>query len=270
MDVLIRDGCGAAPKDTHTTNSTTIILPIVAIPRAPILQHIDVTAKLYWDRSHYSSPAEQMQALQRSATVYVGNVSFTTRSHHIQQHFTQALSTTTTAGSSSCAVVVKRIILGLDRVKKTPCGFGFVELYTRYDAVRAVSLLSGTRLDGRIIRVELDAGFQPGRQYGRGVSGGQVRNDIQKRIQQQQQQQQSGKRGRGDGDSLNTISQYGSSSNYSQLSSDNRTVRLDEALPSSRNQEFNSTSLAAPDGDAANGMADDDDPPPLAKRIRLE
>jgi aminopeptidase C len=26
-------------------------------------------------------------------------------------------------------------------------------------------VLSGTRLDGRIIRVELDAGFQPGRQY---------------------------------------------------------------------------------------------------------
>merc|ERR1712150_153447 len=33
------------------------------------------------------------------------------------------------------------------------------------------------KLDGRIIRVELDAGFKPGRQYGRGSSGGQVRDD---------------------------------------------------------------------------------------------
>ena len=40
-----------------------------------------------------------------------------------------------------------------------------------------MSLLSGTKLDGKMIRVELDAGFQPGRQYGRGVSGGQVRDD---------------------------------------------------------------------------------------------
>jgi hypothetical protein len=30
---------------------------------------------------------------------------------------------------------------------------------------RVVIVLSGTRLDGRIIRVELDGGFQPGRQY---------------------------------------------------------------------------------------------------------
>ena len=37
--------------------------------------------------------------------------------------------------------------------------------------------LSGTKLDGRIIRVELDAGFQPGRLYGRAASGGQVRDD---------------------------------------------------------------------------------------------
>jgi len=37
--------------------------------------------------------------------------------------------------------------------------------------------LTGTKLDGRVIRVELDAGFKPGRQYGRGSSGGQVRDD---------------------------------------------------------------------------------------------
>lgn len=67
--------------------------------------------------------------------------------------------------------------MGLDRVKKTPCGFCFVEYQFRADALAAVQLLTNTKLDGRVIRVELDAGFQPGRQYGRGVSGGQVRDD---------------------------------------------------------------------------------------------
>jgi nuclear cap-binding protein subunit 2 len=67
--------------------------------------------------------------------------------------------------------------MGLDRFLKTPCGFGFVEYYDRRDALEAVASLSGTKLDGRVIRVELDAGFQTGREVGRGASGGQVRDD---------------------------------------------------------------------------------------------
>lgn len=67
--------------------------------------------------------------------------------------------------------------MGLDRFLKQPCGFCFVEYVHREDALQAVANLSGTKLDGKIIRVELDAGFQPGRQYGRGTSGGQVRDD---------------------------------------------------------------------------------------------
>ncbi len=47
----------------------------------------------------------------------------------------------------------------------------------RIDALNAVTNLTGTKLDGMLIRVELDAGFKPGRQYGRGTSGGQVRDD---------------------------------------------------------------------------------------------
>ena len=69
---------------------------------------------------------------------------------------------------------MKRIVMGLDRVKKTPCGFCFVEYYTREDAENCIRYVSGTRLDDRVIRVDWDAGFQEGRQYGRGRSGGQV------------------------------------------------------------------------------------------------
>lgn len=69
---------------------------------------------------------------------------------------------------------VKRVIMGLDRVKKTPCGFCFVEYYERSDAFNAVCYINGTKLDNRIIRTDWDAGFKEGRQYGRGKSGGQV------------------------------------------------------------------------------------------------
>lgn len=35
--------------------------------------------------------------------------------------------------------------------------------------------ISGTKLDERIIRCDLDPGYKEGRQFGRGKSGGQVR-----------------------------------------------------------------------------------------------
>ena len=64
--------------------------------------------------------------------------------------------------------------MGLDKIKKTPCGFCFVEYYTRADAEDCMRYINGTRLDDRIIRCDWDAGFVEGRQYGRGKTGGQV------------------------------------------------------------------------------------------------
>jgi len=37
--------------------------------------------------------------------------------------------------------------------------------------------ISGTKLDERIIRCDLDLGYKEGRQFGRGKSGGQVRDE---------------------------------------------------------------------------------------------
>jgi nuclear cap-binding protein subunit 2 len=47
--------------------------------------------------------------------------------------------------------------------------------YTREDATDCIKFLNGTKLDDRIIRTDWDAGFKEGRQYGRGLSGGQVK-----------------------------------------------------------------------------------------------
>ena len=88
---------------------------------------------------------------------------------------------------------IKRLVMGLDRFTKTPCGFCFVEYYTHQDALDCLKYIGGTKLDERIIRTDLDPGFQEGRQYGyylsrsswdlltlisRGKSGGQVRDEY--------------------------------------------------------------------------------------------
>lgn len=61
---------------------------------------------------------------------------------------------------------IKRLVMGLDRFNKTPCGFCFVEYYTHQDALDCMKYIGGTKLDERIIRTDLDPGFQEGRQYG--------------------------------------------------------------------------------------------------------
>lgn len=73
---------------------------------------------------------------------------------------------------------IKRLVMGLDRFNKTPCGFCFVEYYTHQDALDCLKYVGGTKLDERIIRTDLDVGFEEGRQYGRGRSGGQVRDEY--------------------------------------------------------------------------------------------
>lgn len=73
---------------------------------------------------------------------------------------------------------IKRLVMGLDRFNKTPCGFCFVEYYTHQDALDCMKYIGGTKLDERIIRTDLDPGFEEGRQYGRGKSGGQVRDEY--------------------------------------------------------------------------------------------
>ena len=169
---MSHSGADAATTTAQTdVPSTTAAAPVEykPLPRAAELLFANSTEdkKLYWDRSHYDSPESQMKALAKSSTVYIGNMAFSTRSHHVQSHFAQI-------------GPIRKVIMGVDRFQKTPCGFGFVEYLYREDALMAIANLTSTMLDGRAIRVELDAGFQPGRQYGRGASGGQVRDDKRK------------------------------------------------------------------------------------------
>lgn len=154
--------------EVNSNASATSAPKIPSIPPAAELAAAhEENKRLYWDRSHYDSPASQMKALALSSTLYIGNLAFSTGTRHIRSHFSRV-------------GIVKKIVMGLDRHKKTPCGFCFVEYRNREDALLAVAHLTGTKLDGKVIRAELDAGFQPGREFGRGASGGQVRDDRRK------------------------------------------------------------------------------------------
>ena len=68
-------------------------------------------------RVHYilqGNRSEQERLLLLSTTLYVGNLSYYTTEEQIHELF------------SKCGDI-KRIIMGLDKVRKTPCGFCFVE-----------------------------------------------------------------------------------------------------------------------------------------------
>ncbi|XP_023173633.1 nuclear cap-binding protein subunit 2B [Drosophila novamexicana] len=119
----------------------------------------------YRDQHFKGSRSEQERSLRDSTTLYVGNLSFYTTEEQIHELF------------SRCGDV-RIIVMGLDKYKKTPCGFCFVEYYTRAEAEAAMRFVNGTRLDDRLIRVDWDAGFIEGRQYGRGKTGGQVRDEY--------------------------------------------------------------------------------------------
>ena len=70
---------------------------------------------------------------------------------------------------------IEKVIMGLNQVTRQPCGFAFVIYFSHKAAQSAASYITGTKLDSRYIRVDIDWGFQAGREFGRGKSGGQVR-----------------------------------------------------------------------------------------------
>ncbi|EGG25397.1 RNA-binding region RNP-1 domain-containing protein [Cavenderia fasciculata] len=120
---------------------------------------------LYFDKKSGFTYDDFQKAIEVSTTIYVGYLSFYTTEEQLYELF------------SKCGEI-KRIIMGLDRLQKTPCGFCFVEYYAKEDAADCIKYINGTKLDERLIRCDWDYGFKEGRQYGRGASGGQVRDEY--------------------------------------------------------------------------------------------
>ena len=140
------------------------------VPHLPrtVMAHLyrDLSVKsLYTDRKFEGGQRGWQQRIEESTTLYIGNLSFYTTEEQLYALFGRV-------GQ------VKRIVMGLDKNTKTPCGFCFVEYFRRADTEDAVRYLGGCKLDDRIVRVDWDGGFVEGRQYGRGRSGGQVREEY--------------------------------------------------------------------------------------------
>ena len=72
----------------------------------------------YRDKQFRGNKMEYYRRLMATNTLYIGNLSFYTTEEQIYELF------------SKCGGV-RRVIMGLDRYKKTPCGFCFVEFYNR-------------------------------------------------------------------------------------------------------------------------------------------
>ena len=88
----------------------------------------------YRDQHFKGSRNEQERLLKNSTTLYVGNLSFFTTEEQLYELF------------GKCGDV-KRIIMGLEKFKRTPCGFCFVEYYLREDAENAQRYINGTRYE---------------------------------------------------------------------------------------------------------------------------
>ena len=116
---------------------------------------------------YYRNKTIDKEKLKNSCTLYIGNLSYNTTEIQLYQIF------------SSCGKV-KRVIMGLNRLTHSPCGFAFVEYLDQESAKIARKTLMGTILDGKEIRVDIDIGYEDGRQYGRGWYGCQKRDEIRR------------------------------------------------------------------------------------------
>ena len=93
--------------------------------------------------------------MSRSSTIYVGNLNFSTTEAAIYSVFSQF-------------GPIKRIIRGVNKLTLTPCGFCFVEFFDRASALATLGKSIKIKIDGEIVRCDLDRGYEVGREFGRG------------------------------------------------------------------------------------------------------
>lgn len=124
--------------------------------------------RVYIEKTFTGTEDEYREALRKSRTIYVSGVNEDVREERIWHLF------------SVCGEV-RRVIMGVNKSKLTFCGFFFVEFECPEDADNAMVFFRDFLLDGQLIKVDKDIGFSEGRQYGRGVFGGPMRNDNKRK-----------------------------------------------------------------------------------------
>ncbi|KEG11271.1 nuclear cap binding protein [Trypanosoma grayi] len=135
-------------------------------PRMAYVDRHELLRSLLTEKDFIMRRQEQ---LNKSTTVYVGNLSFYTTEEQIWEHFTP------------CGHV-RDVVMGLSEITRTPCGFCFVVFEQQCAAISAVSELHGTLLDDRSITVSWDVGCDASRRWGRGAHGGQVVDAVRQNL----------------------------------------------------------------------------------------
>ena len=128
---------------------------------------ISNTQKNYYDRRSKLSKDEYFENLEKSNTLYIGNLSKQSSYELLYEIF-------------SLIAPVKKLIMGVNKQTLDPCGFAFVEYETHEYALRCIDLLTGFKINDSIISIDLDWGYVDGREYGRGYRGGQVNEEKEK------------------------------------------------------------------------------------------
>lgn len=73
---------------------------------------------------------------------------------------------------------IKRVILGINRINFSPCGFCFIEFCHPKINIDYFINTNGLIFNGRPLKIDLDPGFREGRQFGRGKKGGQAKEEL--------------------------------------------------------------------------------------------
>ena len=101
-------------KTTPSTSSSISTLSLNLSLSPSSLQQLNPELSAYRDRRFEGSQQEFDERLRTSTTLYVGNLSFYTSEEQLLEAFSKA-------GD------VLRVIMGLDKQQRTPCGFAFGE-----------------------------------------------------------------------------------------------------------------------------------------------
>lgn len=128
----------------------------------------DPNVTFYREKTFTGTDEEYQALLEKSCSLYVNNIDVTVEEYRIWELF-------------GIVGPVRRVIMGINRNFLTFCGFCFVEYYCKEDAIKAKEYLDKIKLDRRNISIDRDLGFSEGRQYGRGVFGGRMKDDNAKK-----------------------------------------------------------------------------------------
>jgi cold-inducible RNA-binding protein len=111
-----------------------------------------------WQKTPVSPSRQNQQGEDMSTKLYVGNLSNETTETQLQAFFSEA-------GEVTSAKIIT------DRQTGLPRGFGFVEMETKLEGEKAISMFNGKDLDGRPLTVNEAKPQQKG-----GVGGGGYRH----------------------------------------------------------------------------------------------